>query len=70
MMTADALTFPTATLDTPAPAVGVWVRRILLFALVGAGVVVTLWLLSHLGPVVYGLPAPFFRRAGGGSSAF
>ena len=69
-MSADVLTFPTTTLDEPARVAGVWLRRVLLFALVGVGVVTTLWILSHLGPVVYGLPAPFFRRASGGSSAF
>jgi hypothetical protein len=69
MMTADVLTFPT-TLDEPARVAGVWLRRVLLFLLVSAGVAMTLWILSHLGPVVYGLPAPFFRRASSASSAF
>jgi hypothetical protein len=68
-MTADVLTFPT-TLDEPAPAAGVWIRRVLLFLLVAAGAVTTLWILSHLGPVVYGLPAPFMRRARAVASAF
>jgi hypothetical protein len=67
-MTADVLTFPT-TLDAPAPLAGLWFRRVLLFVLLAAGVLTTLWILSHLGLVVYGLPAPFIRRASAGSSA-
>ena len=69
MMTADALTFPT-TLEEPARVAGVWLRRVLIFSFVAVGVLLTLWILSHLGPVVYGLPAPFLRRAGGAPSAF
>lgn len=69
MMTADVLTFPT-TLAVPARAPGVWLRRVLFFTMVAAGALMTLWILSHLGPVVYGLPAPFFRRATAASSAF
>ena len=67
MMTADVLTFPT-TLDEPARVAGVWLRRVLFFLIIAAGAAMTLWILSHLGPVVYGLPAPFVRRAA--SSAF
>jgi hypothetical protein len=63
MTTADVLTFPT-TVDEPARVAGVWLRRVLLFLVVAAGVAMTLWILSHLGPVVYGLPAPLFRRGG------
>jgi len=66
-MTAEVLTFPT-TLDEPARVAGVWFRRVLIFAMVAVGVVLTLWILSHVGPVVYGLPA-FFRRSSGVSSA-
>jgi hypothetical protein len=66
-MTAEVLTFPT-TLNEPAHVAGVWLRRVLLFALLGIGVVLTVWILSHLGPVVYGLPA-FFRRTSGAPSA-
>jgi hypothetical protein len=38
--------------------------------MVAAGALTTLWILSHLGPVVYGLPVPFMRRASAASSAF
>jgi hypothetical protein len=62
MTTVEALPFPT-TLDEPARVAGVWLRRVLLFALIASGALLTLWILSHLGPVVYGLPAPFLRRA-------
>jgi hypothetical protein len=65
-MTAEVLTFP--NLDEPARVAGVWLRRVLIFAMVAVGVVLTLWILSHVGPVVYGLPA-FFRRSSGVSSA-
>jgi hypothetical protein len=68
MMTAEVLTFPT-TLDEPARVAGVWLRRVLLFAFLAAGVLMTLWILSQLGPVVYGLPVPLFRRVGAASSA-
>jgi hypothetical protein len=64
-MTAEVLAFPT-TLDEPARVAGVWLRRVLLFLLIGAGVLLTIWILSHLGPVVYGLPA-FFRRTSSAS---
>ena len=64
-MTAEVLAFPT-TLDEPARVAGVWFRRVLIFAMVAVGVVLTLWILSHVGPVVYGLPA-FFRRTSGAS---
>jgi hypothetical protein len=38
-------------------------RRLALWALIGVGVVATIWILTHTGPlVVYGLPAPFLRR--------
>ena len=61
MMTADVLPFPT-TLDEPARVAGVWLRRVLIFLFIAAGAVLTLWILSKLGPVVYGLPVPFLRR--------
>jgi hypothetical protein len=67
-MTADVLTFP-PTLDEPAPLAGVWLRRVLLFLLLAVGALTTLWILSHLGLVMYGLPAPFIRRASTASSA-
>jgi len=70
MMTADVLTFPTTTLDEPARVAGVWLRRVLIFTVVVAGALLTLWILSKLGPVAYGLPAPFFRRPSGAPSAF
>jgi hypothetical protein len=69
MLTADALSFPTS-LEEPELVAGARLRRVLLVAVVAAGVLLTLWILSHLGPVVYGLPAPFFRRAGAASTAF
>jgi hypothetical protein len=68
-MTADVVTFPT-TVDERSPAAGVTIRRVLFFLLVGVGALLTLWILSHLGPVVYGIPVPFFRRASGAPSAF
>jgi hypothetical protein len=38
-------------------------RRLAVWALIGVGVVATIWILTHTGPlVVYGLPAPFLRR--------
>lgn len=62
MTTADVLTFPT-TMEEPARVAGVWLRRVLIFSIVLIGALLTLWILSKLGPVVYGLPATFFRRA-------
>ena len=38
-------------------------RRLALWAIIGIGVVATIWILSHMGSLaVYGLPAPFLRR--------
>ena len=38
-------------------------RRLAVYALIGVGIVATMWILSHMGSVaVYGLPAPFLRR--------
>jgi hypothetical protein len=63
-MTTQALTF-----STFAPAVqddvqlGYIIRRALTWSLLLVGAVLTLWILSQLGPVVYGLPVPLVRRA-------
>jgi hypothetical protein len=63
-MTTQALTFPDY-----APAVhddvqlGAFVRRALTWSFILVGVLLTLWILSQLGPVVYGLPVPLVRRA-------
>ena len=63
-MTTQALTFPNF-----APAVqddvrvGDFIRRALMWSLILAGALLTLWILSQLGPVVYGLPVPLVRRA-------
>lgn len=62
-MTTQALTFPQF-----APAVqddvrvGSFIRRALTWSLILVGVLLTLWILSQLGPVVYGLPVPLVRR--------
>jgi hypothetical protein len=62
-MTTLALTFPNF-----APAVqddvrvGPIIRRVLLWSLILTGAALTLWILSHVGPVVYGLPVPLVRR--------
>ena len=62
-MTTLALTFPNF-----APAVhddvrlGYFIRRILMWSLILTGAALTLWILSHVGPVVYGLPVPLVRR--------
>ena len=38
-------------------------RRLAVYALIGVGIVATMWILSHMGSIaVYGLPAPFLRR--------
>jgi hypothetical protein len=38
-------------------------RRLALWALIGVGVLTTIWILNHSGWLaVYGLPAPFLRR--------
>lgn len=62
-MVAHALSFPaptpTATSEIEWVAV---VRTVLLFVLLSAGALLTLMVLAKLGPVAYGLPAPFFRR--------
>ena len=64
-MTATALTLPfTAAAPTTMSSdmLQTWLRRALLFTLIVGGGLVTLYVLSHVGLVVYGLPAPFFRR--------
>lgn len=62
MTTADALTFPVTAADEPPSIPWPLVRRGLTIALIVIGALLTLWLLYNLGPVAYGLPAPFFRR--------
>jgi hypothetical protein len=63
-MTTQALTFPNF-----APAVqddvrlGSFIRRALTWSLILTGALLTLWILSELGPVVYGLPVPLVRQA-------
>jgi hypothetical protein len=63
-MTTQALTFPNF-----APAVqddvrvGYFIRRGLTWSLILVGALLTLWILSQLGPVVYGLPVPLVRKA-------
>ena len=38
-------------------------RRLAVWAVIGVGVVATIWILTHMGSLaVYGLPAPFLRR--------
>jgi hypothetical protein len=66
-MSVDVLTMPT-TLGEPIDLTK-WIRRALLFTLVTVGGLLTLWVLYHLGPVAYGLPAPFFRRSALGQAA-
>jgi hypothetical protein len=62
-MTTLALTIPqTAPAMQEAP-LGEIVRRGLKFTLLLAGVILTFYILSELGPVVYGLPVPLMRRA-------
>ena len=69
-MTTQALTFPNF-----APAVqddvrvGSVIRLALTWSLILAGALLTLWILSQLGPVVYGLPVPLVRRGLGTAAA-
>jgi hypothetical protein len=62
-MTTLALAFPNF-----APAVqddvrvGYVIRRVLTWSLILTGALLTLWILSHVGPAVYGLPVPLVRR--------
>jgi hypothetical protein len=51
------------TLDVDVEAARQLGRRVAVWALIGVGVVATIWILSHMGSLaVYGLPAPFLRR--------
>jgi hypothetical protein len=51
------------TLDVDVEAARQLGRRLAVWALIGVGVVATIWILSHMGSLaVYGLPAPFLRR--------
>jgi hypothetical protein len=53
----------TRTLDIDVEAARQFGRRLAVWALIGVGIVATMWILSHMGSVaVYGLPAPFLRR--------
>jgi len=53
----------TRTLDIDVDAARQLGRRLAVWALIGVGIVATMWILSHMGSVaVYGLPAPFLRR--------
>ncbi len=53
----------TRTLDIDVEAARQLGRRLAVWALIGVGIVATMWILSHMGSVaVYGLPAPFLRR--------
>jgi hypothetical protein len=64
-MTATALTLPLNAIpsDLSAEPRRFSARRVLLLALLVAGGLLTLFVFYQLGPVAYGLPAPFFRRA-------
>ncbi len=53
----------TRTLDIDVEAACQIGRRLAVWALIGVGIIATMWILSHMGSVaVYGLPAPFLRR--------
>jgi hypothetical protein len=53
----------TRTLDIDVEAARQFGHRLAVWALIGVGIVATMWILSHMGSVaVYGLPAPFLRR--------
>ena len=53
----------TRTLDIDVEAARQFGRRLAVWALIGVGIVATMWILTHMGSVaVYGLPAPFLRR--------
>jgi hypothetical protein len=63
------MTTQTLTFHEFAPAVqendrlGWVIRRVLKWSLILAGTLLTLWILSEAGPVVYGLPVPLMRQA-------
>jgi hypothetical protein len=51
------------TLDVDAEAARQFGRRLAVWAVIGVGVIATVWILTHMGSLaVYGLPAPFLRR--------
>ena len=53
----------TRTFDVDVEAARELGRRLAVWAIIGVGVVATIWILSHMGSLaVYGLPAPFLRR--------
>ena len=53
----------TRTFDVDVEAARQFGRRLAVWAVIGVGVVATIWILSHMGSLaVYGLPAPFLRR--------
>jgi hypothetical protein len=53
----------TRTLELDVEAARQLGRRLAVWALIGVGVVTTIWILTHMGSLaVYGLPAPFLRR--------
>jgi hypothetical protein len=62
-MTTLALTIPDVAPAVQGAPLGDIVRRGLQWTLMLAGVVLTLYILSELGPVVYGLPVTLMRRA-------
>jgi hypothetical protein len=68
MMTMQAATMTgemvmTRTLDLDVEAARQLGRRLAVWAIIGVGVVATIWILSHMGSLaVYGLPAPLLRR--------
>ena len=62
-MTTLALTIPSPAPDVQELALGTVIRRGLQWTLLLTGVLLTFYILSELGPVVYGLPMPLFRRA-------
>lgn len=63
-MTTQALTFPNfAPAAQDDVRLGSFIRRALTWSLILTGALLTLWILSELGPVVYGLPVPLVRQA-------
>jgi hypothetical protein len=61
-MQPDALTVPAIVTPGADADAWAWLRQALPVAFLVIGGLVTLWILLQLGPVAYGLPAPFFRR--------
>ena len=62
-MTTLALTIPSPAPDVQELALGTVIRRGLQWTLLLTGVLLTFYILSELGPVVYGLPVTLMRRA-------